>query len=125
MKLPCFGEIIQEQRRKWARCQLYPDSFDLAISVVLSEYLWGLPGNKPQVPSGIKADKGRARFLSLNCSPAHYRRSLQSPHPEVYADSGNEGSGQEGPVFELDQETGFADARVAKKHHLGDGGRSS
>lgn len=39
-----------------------------------------------------------------------WRRSLQPPHPEVYADSGYEGPGQEGPIFELDQETGFADA---------------
>lgn len=38
------------------------------------------------------------------------RRSLQPPHPEVYADGGYEGPGQEGPVFELDQETGFANA---------------
>lgn len=38
-----------------------------------------------------------------------WRRSLQPPHPEVYADRGYEGPGQEGPIFELDQETGFAD----------------
>lgn len=65
------------------------------------------------MPSGVK-DKEWAPFLSL-----------QPPHPEVYADGGYEGSGQEGPVFELDQETGFADTRVSQKHHLGDGGRGS
>lgn len=73
------------------------------------------------MPSGVKADKQREPFLSLSCSPAHCRRSLQPPHPEVYADGGYEGSGQEGPIFELDQETGFADTRVSQKHHLGDG----
>lgn len=38
------------------------------------------------------------------------RQRLRLPHPEVYADGGYEGPGQEGPVFELDQETGFPNA---------------
>lgn len=55
----------------------------------------------------------RGQLLCLSRGPwlaMGGRRSLQPPHPEVYADSGQEGPRQEGPIFELDQETGFADA---------------
>lgn len=60
---------------------------------------------EPGEPGG-----GSTPLLELK-SPwlAAWRRSLLPPHPEVYADGGYEGPGQEGPVFELDQETGFAD----------------
>lgn len=85
------------------------------------------PGSEPQLSCRARTGKERAAPLCLSPSPwlAAGRQSLRPPHPEVYADGGYEGPGQEGPVFESDQETGFPDARVSQKHHLGDGGRGS
>lgn len=57
--------------------------------------------------------------------PLSMRRLLGQTHPEIDAHGGDEAAGQEGGVFETDQQAGLPHAGVPDQHHLRGGQKES